>query len=159
MSSNHWPFPATLEIDFSKLDISDDELQKSIDQTMSYINSASGTITINTANTGYNGTWITSGSSANTVWNSPWSNPQQYTIAGSNGTSSSSKVEIKGDDADLVINGKSLTKFMETMESRLAILQPDLEKLEHFAALKKAYDHYKALEALCELPKKEDDNT
>jgi hypothetical protein len=41
---------------------------------------------------------------------------------------------------------------METISNRLAILQPDPAKLEHFAALKKAYEHYKTLEALCEIP-------
>jgi hypothetical protein len=44
---------------------------------------------------------------------------------------------------------------METLEKRLAILQPDPEKLEHFDALQKAYEHYKTLEALCQLPKKD----
>ena len=47
---------------------------------------------------------------------------------------------------------------MEKIESRLAILTPDPEKLEHFEALKKAYDHYKALEALCQLPKEDKDD-
>jgi hypothetical protein len=42
---------------------------------------------------------------------------------------------------------------MEAMSKRLAILVPDPDKLEHFEALKKAYDHYKLLEALCEIPK------
>jgi hypothetical protein len=44
---------------------------------------------------------------------------------------------------------------METISKRLAILVPDPDKLEHFEALKKAYNHYKTLEALCELPTKE----
>jgi hypothetical protein len=39
---------------------------------------------------------------------------------------------------------------METMEKRLAILQPDPKKLKKFQALQKAYEHYKLLEALCE---------
>ena len=43
-------------------------------------------------------------------------------------------------------------KALEDIQKRLAILVPDPAKLEHFAALKKAYDHYKLLEALCELP-------
>ena len=67
-------------------------------------------------------------------------------------------LQVHGEDADVMLNGKSLKNFMETMEKRLAILTPDLEKLEHFAALKKAYENYKTLEALCELPKEEDGN-
>lgn len=56
------------------------------------------------------------------------------------------------EDADIRIGEHSLRTFMETLESRLAILQPDPEKLEKFAALKAAYEHYKLLEALCSEP-------
>jgi hypothetical protein len=46
---------------------------------------------------------------------------------------------------------------MDKMEERLAILVPDPAKLEKFEALKKAYDHYKLMEKLCqEQPKEED---
>jgi hypothetical protein len=104
----------------------------------------SGNITIN------NG-----GSSSSSSY--PWSSASgPYTI--STGYESN-KISIDGKDADVLINGRSLTVFMEKMEERLAILQPDLEKLEHFDALKKAYEHYKTLEAMCELPKKEDDGS
>lgn len=44
---------------------------------------------------------------------------------------------------------------MEKVEGRLAILAPNLEKLEHFQALREAYEYYKTLEALCILPKKD----
>ena len=104
-----------------------------------------GNITIS-ASTGNNyGTTISSG------YNPSWTSANRYGPA-------SAQLDLEGEDADVVINGKSLTKFMETMESRLAILTPDLEKLEHFAALKKAYDNYKMLEALCEMPAKEQDD-
>jgi hypothetical protein len=46
---------------------------------------------------------------------------------------------------------------LETIEKRLSILQPDPEKLAHFESLRKAYEHYKTLEALCELPAKEEE--
>jgi hypothetical protein len=39
---------------------------------------------------------------------------------------------------------------MDTIENRLAILQPDPKKLKKFEALQKAYNHYKMLEALCD---------
>jgi len=51
--------------------------------------------------------------------------------------------------ADITIGKKSLSQFMDKVESRLAILQPDPELLEKFEALKQAYEHYKTLEALC----------
>lgn len=55
-------------------------------------------------------------------------------------------------EGDVKIKGISIAKTLEDINKRLAILVPDPAKLEHFAALKKAYDHYKVLEALCELP-------
>jgi hypothetical protein len=60
--------------------------------------------------------------------------------------------------ADITIGNKSLKTFMDTMEKRMAILQPDPRKLEKFEALKKAYEHYKHLEALCEIQEEEDDH-
>lgn len=53
------------------------------------------------------------------------------------------------DDGDIKIGNRSLKTFMDTMEKRLAILQPDPEKLEKFEALRKAYEHYKTMESLC----------
>ena len=55
-------------------------------------------------------------------------------------------------DRDVVIDGRSMRDFMESMEKRMAILVPDPKKLEHFQSLQKAYAHYKTLEALCEIP-------
>ena len=91
------------------------------------------------------------------------------TIFTTNGTSGSnwanittnnqqSSLNVKGDaefEGNVKINGQDLGEFMETISKRLAILVPDPEKLEHFEALKKAYEHYKMLEKLCELPKEE----
>lgn len=52
-------------------------------------------------------------------------------------------------DADIKIGHRSLRTFMEKMEQRLAILQPDPELLEKYEALRQAYEHYQTLEALC----------
>lgn len=60
-------------------------------------------------------------------------------------------------DGDLVWKGKDLGKLLESIEHRLAILEPDINKLEKFAALKKAYEQYKVLEALC-FPEDKNDN-
>jgi hypothetical protein len=56
---------------------------------------------------------------------------------------------------DISIDGKSLKNFMTKMEERLAILVPDPKKLEPFEALKKAYEHYKLMESLCQEQPKE----
>ena len=106
-----------------------------------------GTITISSTDTNY----------SSLVLGSAYAN---YTIA-SGGTSSpiwttgigpqpSLKVTGNADfEGDITIKGHSLAKMLEDINKRLAILQPDPAKLEKFEALKKAYDHYKLLEALC----------
>jgi len=92
-------------------------------------------------------------------------NGTYYTTNGTSGanwatinTNNSPTLNVKGDaefEGKVKINGQDLGEFMETISKRLAILVPDPDKLEHFEALKKAYNHYKTLEALCELPTKE----
>ena len=62
-------------------------------------------------------------------------------------------IDVK--DGDITVKGRSLSEFMTKMEQRLSILVPDPEKLEKFEALKKAYEHYKTMEALC-FPEKEE---
>jgi hypothetical protein len=91
-------------------------------------------------------TYITTGSNytiSNGTWNT-FSNGASY-----NNTS----IDVKGDanfEGDIKLKGKSLSEFMETIEKRLSILQPDPKKLKKYEALQKAYNHYKMLEALCE---------
>ena len=78
----------------------------------------------------------------------------------SNVTNSNS-LEVQGDanfNGDLKWKGRSLGAFLEDIESRLAILVPDPAKLEQFEALKKAYDHYKLMEKLCQLPGKNNES-
>lgn len=115
-----------------------------------------GTITINTS-AGMNGTsgsYLTSnGGTSSNVWTTNSTNPW-----GTTGSSSSPGLKVNGDaefEGKVMINGRNISEFMETISKRLAILQPDPAKLEHFEALKKAYQHYKTLEALCEIPKEE----
>jgi hypothetical protein len=70
------------------------------------------------------------------------SGPYNFNVT--NGKSKTSLVV----DGDITWKGRSLDNFLESIESRLAILQPNPEKLEKFEALKKAYEHYKLLETL-----------
>ena len=98
-----------------------------------------GNININTT-AGYNGTWGSiTGSSVLTT--------------NSSGLHVTSDAEFEG---DVKIKGVSILETLGKIEKRLSILRPDPEKLEHFESLRKAYEHYKTLEALCELPPKED---
>jgi hypothetical protein len=57
--------------------------------------------------------------------------------------------QVKITENDITIGGMSLKGTLESIQDRLAILVPDPKRLEEFAALKEAYDHYKTLEALC----------
>jgi hypothetical protein len=114
----------------------------------------SGTITLPSttiSNGGY-----TIGSAGSTLYTTGTGN---YTW----NTATSPTVNITGTGIDMAagtdisIDGKSLKTFMNKMEERLAILVPDPKKLEQFAALKKAYEHYKLMESLCqEQPKEEE---
>lgn len=90
---------------------------------------------------------------------------QYYTGSGSYITSASnpSGLHCSTDatfEGDIKWKGRSLEKLLESIESRLAIVSnPDPEKLEKFAALKKAYDNYKLLEKLCNEGNDADDHT
>lgn len=68
------------------------------------------------------------------------------------GSTLDKSLSVKGNaefDGDVKIQGHSILYLLKKIEDRLAVLQePDPEKLEKFAALKKAYDHYKTLERL-----------
>jgi hypothetical protein len=100
------------------------------------INSGTGSATTNPYTTNNTGGYLYS-TGVGAQWSTITSNPG---------------LSVKGDadfEGDIKWKGRSLGKLMEKIEDRLAILQePDAEKLEKFAALKKAYDHYKTLERL-----------
>ena len=115
--------------------------------TFTYGGNTIGNITtIN--NTSANSQWTT-GTSGYTINSGNWNSPTTVTI-GTDGIDMAAGTDIK-------IDGKSLKEFMNKMEERLAILVPDPKKLEQFAALKKAYEHYKLMEKLCqESPKEEE---
>jgi hypothetical protein len=92
-----------------------------------------------------------------TISTANMNSPSFYATAGLNGTSwnsstLSSGLHVKDDaefDGDIKWKGRSLGKLLEKIEDRLAILaEPDPVKLEKYAALKKAYDHYKLMEKL-----------
>jgi hypothetical protein len=124
---------------------------------------STGNVTIDSMNT------------ANTMWSSGSSGIYHITPNGSGGSgsytyttnntagqwsttpyittgASQSGLQVKGDaefEGNVKIKGRDIGKLFEKVEDRLAILmEPDPEKLKKFAALKKAYDHYKLMEKL-----------
>ena len=91
-----------------------------------------------------------------TAWTTTSANSGTYTINGSSYYSNVSSNGIQLDKtADITIGDKSLMETLSKIEDRLAILTPDPEKLKKFAALKKAYEHYKLMEKLCQEEDKE----
>ena len=64
-----------------------------------------------------------------------------YTIAGSNGTGysnigQSANIKLDGPEADIVVNGQSLSKAIVSINERLAILTPNPALEEEFEELK-----------------------
>ena len=70
-----------------------------------------------------------------------------YSWQGSQANSSGT-IKLEGSDADIIVQGKSMKAWMESVEKRLAILDPKPELLEKYQSLKQAYEHYKTLEAI-----------
>jgi hypothetical protein len=101
---------------------------------------------------------ISTGAGANGSWNS---SPYVFTTNNTNiGTISGAGLHVTSNaefDGDIKWKGRSLGDLLTTIEKRLAILTPDPEKLKQFESLRKAYEHYKTMEALCEIPTKKEE--
>jgi hypothetical protein len=61
----------------------------------------------------------------------------------------SGTIEIKGEDADIKINGKSMVTWMEAVEERLNILTPNPELEKDWDDLHELGERYRALERKC----------
>lgn len=126
------------DYDFQTVDLSTIDLSSSI--TM-----ASPVFTISSAPT------ITIGSSGANISNNMWTT---NTTTGWNGTSAadlnqSGMLSLKGANADIDINGKSLMKTLEALEERLNMLVPNPELEKEWDDLKKLGNRYRKLEKKC----------
>jgi hypothetical protein len=72
----------------------------------------------------------------------------QFSFTGQN-TQPSNTIHIKGKDADLLINDKSLKTWMEKVEERLNILTPNPEMEKEWDDLRKLGERYRKLEKKC----------
>jgi hypothetical protein len=63
-------------------------------------------------------------------------------------TTAQGQLKVEGKDADIFINGQSLSDWMSAVDQRLSILRPNPELQEKYSALQAAYEHYKTLESL-----------
>lgn len=83
------------------------------------------------------------------------------TNATGTGGTISNTMTVDGDasfSGNVIVKGRNLVEMLEKIEDRLAILTPDPVKLAKFEALKKAYDNYKMLEALCQVDEDDSNN-
>ena len=93
--------------------------------------------------------------------NSPYQNLNTITgtsvnsLIGSSATDYNMKVEqsgqidIRGEKADIRINGKSMNKWMEQVEQRLNILSPNPELEKEWDDLRRLGERYRKLEKKC----------
>jgi hypothetical protein len=114
------------------------------------------TITVSD-NTGFGGYSIGNGGtgiSPNTVWTTNTTATGSFTIGPSYSAvgsqlDQSGRISLRGDDADLDINGKSLKDWMEKVEERLNILTPNPELEKEWDELRRLGERYRKLEKKC----------
>ena len=72
----------------------------------------------------------------------------QWNITSSPSTiSQSGTMELRGANADIVVNGRSLTKTLDEIQARLAMLEPNPALEQEWNQLKELGDAYRKLEA------------
>lgn len=94
---------------------------------------------------GAGGTILTSAGLNGTTWGTG-----TYSITASSSPvlmNNSGRIECTGENADLVLNGKSVKSTLEAIEERLAILQPNPELEKEWEELKELGQRYRTLEA------------
>jgi hypothetical protein len=94
---------------------------------------------------------VTIGGGANVtspVWTTTTNNTGGYTFANQN-IQPNNTVHIRGENADLLINDKSLKTWMEKVEERLNILTPNPEMEAEWDQLHRLGERYRKLEKKC----------
>lgn len=82
------------------------------------------------------------------VWTTTTNNTGGYTFANQN-IQPNNTIQIKGENADLLINEKSLKTWMEKVEERLNILTPNPELEKEWDDLRRLGERYRKLEKKC----------
>lgn len=80
----------------------------------------------------------------NTVWTTNTADWSIGTIVGQSGT-----MELRGENADIKVNGRSLMDAIDALEQRLNILVPNPELEKEWDELRELGDRYRELERLC----------
>ena len=121
---------------------------------LSYSSPDYGAIPLSTTTSGTSFTYssmpsVTIGSgltSANAVWTTSATGWNQSAIGS---IQPSATISLKGEDADIDINGKSMTAWMAKVEERLNILTPNPELEKDWDDLRKLGERYRKLEKKC----------
>ena len=135
MSTDHIPTLTIGDLDYITSSIGTDTITWGTGTVASGSNTMLGgtgyTYTTNTTNTA--SPWIATGTGINPTM-----------VVGQSGT-----IEIKGEDADIKINGKSMKTWMEAVEERLNILTPNPELEQDWDDLRRLGERYRKLEQKC----------
>jgi hypothetical protein len=114
------------------------------------------TVTISD-NTGFGYTvgGLNGATGSNTVWSTNTTATGSFTIGPSYSAietqlDQSGRMSLRGENADLDINGKSLKHWMERVEERLNILTPNPELEKEWDDLRRLGQRYRALEKKCQ---------
>ena len=118
----------------------------SFDYTIDDLIAVPFTTTIPISNGGFAGSVLTSNGLNGTSWSSY---PYTISTTGSSpiAVGSSGTMELNGANADIRINGRSLSQAIDNIEARLAILHPNPELEKEWEDLKQLGDQYRTLES------------
>ena len=100
---------------------------------------------------GYTVGGLNGATGSNTAWTTNTTGAGSYRINDPAAViSASGRMELKGDGADLEINGKSMKTWMERVEERLNILTPNTELEKEWDELRRLGERYRKLEKKCQ---------
>ena len=136
MSTDHIPTLTITDLDYINSSMTTDTITWS---------SAADCITTGTSQPNYSASIV--GSNGYTYTASPWisTGVSDNTMT----VGQSSTIQIRGEDADIKINDKSMVAWMEKVEERLNILTPNPELEKEWDDLRRLGNRYRALERKC----------
>jgi len=114
--------------------------------------SPSSTLSITGGVQGARGQYMTSSGAGNYTWHTPnvWTTTGTGTAIGAPMTvHQRGLIELQGEDADISINGKSMSAWMARVEERLNILSPNTELEKEWDDLRRLGERYRKLEKKC----------
>jgi hypothetical protein len=86
---------------------------------------------------------------SNTVWTTNGTSAVDWSTLSVGSTNQSATLELRGDDADIKVNGRSLMDAIDALEQRLNILVPNPELETEWDELRELGDRYRELEKKC----------